>query len=146
MSARRTKTSKHRPVTSDSSSEDFYGRATRATRSAPGRYDIDHDSFLGLDAFSGDGIPSDNSGVVRWGYILLFLTWTAFVLGIGGVLGIWDSILGFTSISDDIANGRRYSPLAKLSCFIGLLPVTGFVWTLLNWLGLKLFRMTSSKV
>lgn len=143
MSARRVKASRHRLITSDSSSEDFYGRATRATRSGFYNYDTDHDSFLGLDAFANDGPASDHSGVVRWGYILLGLTWAIFVLGLGGVLGLWDRLLGVDQLP--VGDEPRRTPVAELSCFVGLLPVTGFVWTLLNWLGLKLFRMTSSK-
>lgn len=92
-----------------------------------------------------------NRNVVTWGYILLFISWLIFVGGVGGVLGVWDRVLGFSD-----------NRIMDLSCYFSLIVVTGFVWTVLNWytacisrngrgtdrdrVGLKSFRMTSSKV
>jgi hypothetical protein len=93
------------------------------------------------------GLCSDPRHVAYWGYILIFTSWLVFVIGLGGLLGIWDRIFGFK-------DGKA----AQIICFMCLMSVTGFAWVLLNWsdmrlcvpkligrLGLKSFRMTSSK-
>lgn len=60
--------------------------------------------------------------VVRWGYLLLFICWIIFVGGIGGLLGLWDRVMGFS-------DGR----IMEAACCISLVVVTGFIWTVLNW-------------
>lgn len=63
-----------------------------------------------------------NDNVVKWGYILIFISWTIFVIGVGGVLGLWDFVLGFQD-----------NRIMDLSCYFSLIVVTGFVWTVINW-------------
>lgn len=63
-----------------------------------------------------------NDDVIKWGYVLLLTCWFVFVAGIGGVLGVWDCILGF-----------RNNQIVELACYFSLIIVTGFAWTVLNW-------------
>ncbi len=88
------------------------------------------DEFLEFTVSSGG-----NEDVVKWGYALLFLCWFVFVAGIGGVIGIWDWVFGL-----EAGVGSNYA------CFFVLCSVSGFIWITINWIGLKYFRMTSSKV
>lgn len=63
-----------------------------------------------------------NDNVVRWGYALLLFSWMVFVSGVGGVLGVWDIVLGFQD-----------HRIMDFACYVSLIIVTGFIWTVLNW-------------
>lgn len=68
-------------------------------------------------------VYNESSGnVVRWGYALLVFCWLVFIGGVGGVMGVWDQILGF-----------RQHEIVDLACYFSLIIVTGFAWTVLNW-------------
>lgn len=69
-----------------------------------------------------DFADHNNQDVVRWGYTVILICWSLFVVGVGGALGIWDHILGFQ-------DGR----VGDLACYFSLIVVTGFTWTVLNW-------------
>lgn len=60
--------------------------------------------------------------VVNLGYLLLLACWIIFVGGVGGLLGIWDRVLGFED-----------GTIGDLACYLSLTIVTGFIWTVLNW-------------
>ncbi|BFZ55739.1 exosome 3'-_5 exonuclease subunit ski4 (Csl4) [Savitreella phatthalungensis] len=139
---------------SDSSSEDFYSRSSltarvtqqtspgdQKVRGASGFYIADETASV-TEGNTGLGAEED---VSRYGWMLLALTGTIFTVGLAGVLGVFDSLL-VDPRSAAVEAGLREQSISKLFCFLGLLPMSGFVWTLANWLGLKLFRMTSSKV
>lgn len=68
---------------------------------------------------------------VRKGYILLISTWVIFLISIGSLFDLW--IISNPLDSDfPISNYYTYAIL--------LIPVAAWIWCVVSWTGLKLFK------
>ncbi|KAI6362304.1 hypothetical protein MCOR25_006252 [Pyricularia grisea] len=81
----------------------------------------------------------------RWGWIILFITWFVFVMGMGSVTGIWSWVWdvgpetvypAWLEAWDDptLPIEGYYPSLLLLTC------VMVWVWVVVSWMGMKYFR------
>ncbi|KAK9494606.1 hypothetical protein V1508DRAFT_412147 [Lipomyces doorenjongii] len=96
---------------------------------------------------------TDYSYTVECGWIVLFSTWIIFVLGVGSMFGVWKwvwapaleegsrngslGVLESVGIIDEISDFpiEEYYP-----SMIMLLCVVAWIWCVVSWVGMKLFR------
>jgi hypothetical protein len=105
-------------------------------------------SPLSYGGLSSTHIPSqdddwDYSETEWWGWVVLFVTWFVFVIGMGSCLGVWSWAwdVGTTpyappELEDDptLPIVGYYPALAILSC------IMAWVWVVVAWVGMKYFR------
>lgn len=68
---------------------------------------------------------------IRKGYILLISTWVIFLISIGSIFGFW-SIPEPENSDFPISNYYTHAIL--------LIPVAAWIWCVISWTGLKLFK------
>ncbi|KAK9377822.1 uncharacterized protein V1513DRAFT_467841 [Lipomyces chichibuensis] len=96
---------------------------------------------------------TDYSYTVQCGWIVLFSTWIIFVLGVGSMFGVWKwvwapaldegssnrslGVLESVGIIDEVSDFpiEEYYP-----SMIMLLCVVAWIWCVVSWVGMKLFR------
>ncbi|OLL24373.1 hypothetical protein NEOLI_004157, partial [Neolecta irregularis DAH-3] len=88
---------------------------------------------------------TNHSETVKWGWILLFLTWMVFVIGAGGIFGAWDwafeNVDVFNSTSVDLTDNDIFVMPGYYPILIVLSGgVTAWLWVVINWMGMKFFR------
>ena len=85
----------------------------------------------------------DYSETAFWGYVILFVTWLVFVVGMGSCFGVWSWAwdVGETpyappELEDDatLPIVGYYPALLVLTC------VMAWVWVVVAWVGMKYFR------
>ncbi|GAO52023.1 hypothetical protein G7K_6111-t1 [Saitoella complicata NRRL Y-17804] len=75
----------------------------------------------------------DEELTVTWGWVLLVLTWVTFLLGIGGVFGVWDWVLYGSTSAQDISKDDWGFPMERY--WTHLVVLTGaVVWVWVVWL------------
>jgi len=83
-------------------------------------------------------------GTVWWGYILLGTTWIFFILGIGGVCGVWEWSLRPLQQPGAKLVVKGDEALAMSGYYSALMVLTGavvaWIWVVFNWVGMKYFR------
>ncbi|ODQ75601.1 hypothetical protein LIPSTDRAFT_45737, partial [Lipomyces starkeyi NRRL Y-11557] len=82
---------------------------------------------------------------VQCGWIVLLSTWIIFVLGMGSMFGVWKwvwvrhcvGVLESVGIIDEVSDFpiEEYYP-----SMIMLLCVVAWIWCVVSWVGMKLFR------
>ncbi|OAP62548.1 hypothetical protein AYL99_01775 [Fonsecaea erecta] len=85
----------------------------------------------------------DYSETASWGYVILFVTWIVFVVGMGSCFGVWSWAwdVGETpyappELEDDptLPIVGYYPALMVLTC------IMAWVWVVVAWVGMKYFR------
>ncbi|KAK9469626.1 hypothetical protein V1512DRAFT_273466 [Lipomyces arxii] len=108
----------------------------------------DDSTYMNLDQVgNGDsieGIAADYSYTVRCGWIVLCSTWVIFVLGVGSMFGVWKWVWAPATIQRPIeALGDEESdfPIEEYyPSMLMLLCVIAWIWCVVSWVGMKLFR------
>lgn len=88
----------------------------------------------------------------NWGLLLLLICWIAFAAGIGGIFGLYtfDDVPNSENSSktkdadpnDELGFAHGYYMCLLILTFGGIF----WIWAILNWVGLKYFRHTSSGI
>ena len=90
----------------------------------------------------------DYSETAFWGYVILFVTWLVFVVGMGSCFGVWSWAwdVGETApappeLEDDASLPivGYYPALLVLTC------IMAWVWVVIAWVGMKYFRHADFK-
>ncbi|KAK8066992.1 hypothetical protein PG997_013739 [Apiospora hydei] len=133
-----------------SGSESYFSKALRAPSvSLQRRRSIKHaKSPLSLQGLTASSLPPsdseyDYSETEWWGWVILIVTWTVFVIGMGSCLGVWSWAwdVGTTpyappEFEDDptLPIVGYYPALMILTC------IMAWVWVVTAWVGMKYFR------
>lgn len=133
-----------------SGSESYFSKALRAPSvSLQRRRSIKHaKSPLSLQGLTAPPLPPtdseyDYSETEWWGWVILIVTWTVFVIGMGSCLGVWSWAwdVGTTpyappEFEDDptLPIVGYYPALMILTC------IMAWVWVVTAWVGMKYFR------
>ncbi|KAK8135426.1 hypothetical protein PG984_003366 [Apiospora sp. TS-2023a] len=152
LSLKRRSASPLRPTLSSvsSGSESYFSKALRAPSvSLQRRRSIKHaKSPLSLQGLTASPLPPtdseyDYSETEWWGWVILIVTWTVFVIGMGSCLGVWSWAwdVGTTpyappEFEDDptLPITGYYPALMILTC------IMAWVWVVTAWVGMKYFR------
>lgn len=128
-----------------SGSESYYVKGTSPYR----RRSVKHTkSPLSLSGLTASPLPAahedhDYSETEWWGWVVLVVTWTVFVIGMGSCLNVWSWAwdVGTTpyappELEDDptLPIVGYYPALIILTC------IMAWVWVVVAWIGMKYFR------
>lgn len=94
--------------------------------------------------------PPGLASNIRYGWAILFATWTIVILGITSVMGMWDSYLEsflYAPIPRDLPSGKfeketGYPIQNYYPCLIFVTFIASWVWCIISWMGMKFFRHT----
>ncbi|RKF60519.1 hypothetical protein OnM2_050011 [Erysiphe neolycopersici] len=87
----------------------------------------------------------DYSETEWWGWVLLFLTWIVFVVGMGSCLGVWSWAwdVGETPYAPpELEDDPTLPIVGYYPALIILTSVVAWVWVSVAWVGMKYFRHT----
>ncbi|KAK9370122.1 hypothetical protein V1509DRAFT_618587 [Lipomyces kononenkoae] len=95
----------------------------------------------------------DYSYTIQCGWVVLFSTWFIFVLGMGSMFGVWkwvwapaleerarNGALGVLESVGIVDEGSDFPIEEYYPSMIMLLCVVAWVWCVVSWVGMKLFR------
>ncbi|RKF73604.1 hypothetical protein GcM1_243077 [Golovinomyces cichoracearum] len=87
----------------------------------------------------------DYSETEWWGWVLLFVTWIVFVVGMGSCLGVWSWAwdVGETPYAPpELEDDPTLPIVGYYPALIILTSVMAWVWVIVAWVGMKYFRHT----
>ena len=85
----------------------------------------------------------DYTDTAWWGYIILFVTWLVFVVGMGSCLGIWSWAwdVGETPYAPpELEDDPTLPIVGYYPALMVLTAVMAWVWVVVAWVGMKYFR------
>ena len=85
----------------------------------------------------------DYSETEWWGWIILIVTWTVFVIGIGSCFGVWSWAwdVGTTPYAPpELEDDPTLPIVGYYPALIILTGVMAWVWVTVAWMGMKYFR------
>jgi hypothetical protein len=85
----------------------------------------------------------DYSETEWWGWIILVVTWTIFVTGMGSCLGVWSWAwdVGTTPYAPpELEDDPTLPIVGYYPALIILTGVMAWVWVVIAWVGMKYFR------
>lgn len=96
-----------------------------------------------------DQEPHDYTETVYWGWVILFVTWLTFTVGMGSCLGVWSWAwdVGETpSAPPELSDDRTLPFVGYYPALIVLTGVVAWVWITVAWVGMKYFRHAKIEV
>ncbi|KAI6245870.1 hypothetical protein HI914_05978 [Erysiphe necator] len=107
-------------------------------------------SPLSMSGLTQNPIPAlesewDYSETEWWGWVLLFVTWIVFVVGMGSCLGVWSWAwdVGETPYAPpELEDDPTLPIVGYYPALIILTSVMAWVWVTVAWVGMKYFRHT----
>ncbi|KAK9453630.1 hypothetical protein V1511DRAFT_504065 [Dipodascopsis uninucleata] len=99
---------------------------------------------------AGSDCGNDSSYTVRCGWVILFSTWMICVFGLGSMFGVWKWVWA-PMVADGAKPARRLRagkvneesdfPIEEYyPSMIMLLCIVAWIWCIVSWVGMKLFR------
>ena len=85
----------------------------------------------------------DYTTTAQWGYVILFVTWLVFVVGMGSCFGVWSWAwdVGETPYAPpELEDDPTLPIVGYYPALIILSAVMAWVWVVVAWVGMKYFR------
>lgn len=141
------KTSSFRPNLSISSGLDsFFAKRSTASKRRPSQIARPPLSYtaVGLSTTSVSSSDADDYGETeKWGWVVLAVTWFAFVTGVGSCFGVWGWAwdVGTTPYAPpELEDDPTLPIVGYYPALIVLTGVMAFIWVMVAWVGMKYFR------
>lgn len=122
------------PVLVPNASADALSRRLSARKTSP----LSHNIQLATEPE-----PHDYTETEYWGWVILFVTWMTFAVGMGSCLGIWSWAwdVGETPYAPpDLEDDPTLPIVGYYPALIVLTGVVAWVWITVAWIGMKYFR------
>ncbi|KAF4547107.1 Phosphatidylinositol N-acetylglucosaminyltransferase subunit Y-like protein [Elsinoe fawcettii] len=133
-------TPSHKPTASSSSSSYFPGSDTLSRRRSTTK-PLSPLAALPMDAYEED--EHSYSETEWWGWVVLFVTWIVFVVGMGSCLEVWSWAwdVGQTPYAPpELEDDPTLPIVGYYPALIMLTAVMAWVWVIVAWVGMKYFK------
>ncbi|KAK9450619.1 uncharacterized protein V1518DRAFT_425393 [Limtongia smithiae] len=134
----------------DEDSDEFYGGDDRFLTVGGRDYvnnngnddNLDGPEYLERDdEWNSMFIDDDNSYTIKCGYLVLFSTWIIVVMGVGSIFNVWTWVWTSDKGTKTPRTFESDFPIdAYYPSMIMLLCVVAWIWCIISWVGMKLFR------
>lgn len=132
----------HKPTLSVNPTS-YYTSSGTITRRRSNKQSLSPLAAIPLDALSPTPEAVDYSDTEWWGWVVLIVTWVAFVVGMGSCFGIWSWAwdVGQTPYAPpELEDDPTLPIVGYYPALLTLATVMAWVWVVVAWVGMKYFK------